>query len=368
MKFVDILYVDDNKLNRFIVEKQLRPHFSVRVLSSGAELYEVLEQTLPRVILLDWMMPEKSGLEVLKDLRSQPRFRGLIIIMLTARASKDDMVLCLSAGANDYIVKPPHYPELIARIKALLRQRRAEDQIRMRNQIQSYEALLRGLTHEFNNIFSAFRLSLQMYERKGPEYFDKRLDDLKDLMVRGTSLVDDLRRFRIDPKDEWRELDLREVLEQANHDFERNLEIEDSPVRMQPLPSERVTVHGNSSELIQVFLNLLDNARKAIAGQDGGYIEVSLEELGDVIKVGIADNGKGIDPEIIENLDNLFFSSDSAENGPTSRMLPGSGLGLPTCKRLLAAHEANMQIQSTAETGTRILIEFVKNPQMTDHL
>lgn len=358
MKFVDIVYVDDNKLNRFIVEKQLRPHFTVRVLSSGEELYQVLEQVVPRVLLLDWMMPEISGLEVLKDLRAQDKFRNLIIIMLTARASKDDMVLCLSAGANDYIVKPPHYPELIARIKSLLRQRRAEEQIRMKNQIQSYEALLRGLTHEFNNIFSAVKLSLQMYERKGPEYFDAKLEDLKDLMVRGTGLVDDLRKFKMDPTQEWKNLDIKEILLQAVHDFERNLEIEDSPVVLKTFPESPVEVFANSSELLQVFLNLLDNSRKAIAGKQDGQIEISLKATGDLVQVGISDNGCGIEKEIFENLDNLFYADGKTTENGSSQMLDTSGSGLPTCKRILAAHEASMDIQSAPQNGTQILIEF----------
>ena len=174
-------------------------------------------------------------------------------------------------------------------------------------------------------------------------------------------MINDLRRFRLDPREDWKELDLKEILDQAIHDFERNLEIEDSPLQVNALPDERVMVQGNHIELSQVFLNLFDNARKAIAGQNDGKIEVSMEEQGDVIRIGISDDGPGIEPEIIKNLDNLFYSAEDAKEGPTSRMLTGGGLGLPTCKRVLATHEANLEIQSTPDLGTRVLIEFPRN-------
>lgn len=364
MKFVDIIYVDDNKLNRFIVEKQLSVHFSVMILTSGQELFEALNQFTPRVIILDWMMPEISGFEILQKLRSQAKFKSLIILMLTARASKNDMVRSLSAGANDYLVKPPHYPELIARIKALLRQRRAEEQIRMKNQIRSYEVLLKGLTHEFNNIFSAVNLSLQMYERKGPEYFDRKLPDLKELMSRGAELVRDLRKFRNRSDDEKTMLDVRALLLESVHDFEKSMEFTDFPIDLSMISEQSLFIFGIRDQLIQVFVNLLDNARKAICAKDDGKIEISLRGSEDLIQICISDNGTGLKPEIIDNLHTLFFTEEESLGSHPSRMLGTPSSGLSTCKRILAGHNANIDIQCPPQGGTRVLIEFLDTDQL----
>ncbi|MCJ8344986.1 response regulator, partial [bacterium] len=141
MKFVDVVYVDDNKLNRFIVEKQLSQFFSIEVLTSGAELFELLDSYIPKVLILDWMMPEITGLDILKKLRTESKYNSLIIIMLTAKSSKESIVTCLESGANDYIVKPPNYDELVARINGLMKQREVTEHTRVQNQLRSFESL-----------------------------------------------------------------------------------------------------------------------------------------------------------------------------------------------------------------------------------
>lgn len=358
MKFVDIIYVDDNKLNRFIVEKQLNSHFSVMILTTGDELFKALNLFVPRVLILDWMMPEISGFEILQKLRSQERFKSLIIIMLTARASKDDMVRSLTAGANDYLVKPPHYPELIARIKSLLRQKRAEEQIRMHNQIQSYEVLLKGLTHEFNNIFSAVKLSLQMYEKRGPQYFDEKLVDLKELISRGTELVHDLRKFKTNSNEEKTSIEIRSLLLETIQEFEKTMDMTDSPIEVSEISDQSYFILGIRNQLTQVFFNLLDNARKAINLREDGKISIALNAREDLVQICISDNGSGVDPRVIENLDNLFYSEDSQGSSDPSRLLKFSSSGLSTCKRILVGHNANIDIQSSPEEGTRVLVEF----------
>ncbi len=360
MKFVDVLYVDDNKLNRFIVEKQLREHFSVEVLSSGEELYKVLESSIPKVLILDWMMPSLSGYDVLKDLRSNPRYKSLIIIMLTARASKDDMIRCLSEGANDYIVKPPHYPEMIARIKTLLRQRRAEDQMGLQNQLQSYETLLKGMTHEFNNIFSALRLALQMYEVKGPDYFNPKVDELKSFIQRGIDLIHHLRGFRNTVSLDASKIDLKESLIQAIRDFNQSRDFEKSPIKLKNL-AENCFVQGSPEQLAQVYDNILSNASHAITGKNGGKIQVELHEFEGSYRITFEDNGIGIEPEALRELGNIFYTTKGSfgdDDSGSSRV--GTGLGLPTCKRILAAHNANLEIQSVLGDGTLVSIEFVK--------
>src|SRR5580693_7291691 len=80
-----------------------------------------LRETAPDLIVLDWMLPGLSGIELCRRLRTRPQTQALPIIMLTARGEESERIRGLATGADDYIVKPFSVPELLARIRALLR-------------------------------------------------------------------------------------------------------------------------------------------------------------------------------------------------------------------------------------------------------
>ena len=90
-------------------------------LETGTDLLERVEQQRPDLILLDVMLPGTDGVELLKQLRAQPRFRDIPVIMATAKGSEHDKIHCLDLGADDYLVKPFGMMEMISRVKAVLR-------------------------------------------------------------------------------------------------------------------------------------------------------------------------------------------------------------------------------------------------------
>ena len=81
----------------------------------------LIKEQLPSLIILDWMLPGKSGVQFAKELRANERTRGLPILMLTAKSEEADKILGLDSGADDYVTKPFSPKELIARVRALLR-------------------------------------------------------------------------------------------------------------------------------------------------------------------------------------------------------------------------------------------------------
>lgn len=88
---------------------------------------KVLSSCLPDLILLDWMLPEISGINFLKEIKKKPELAKIPIIMLTAKASEEDKIVGLEAGADDYVTKPFSPKELIARIKAVNRRVQGTD-------------------------------------------------------------------------------------------------------------------------------------------------------------------------------------------------------------------------------------------------
>ena len=95
--------------------------FRTTVASDGNEALFQAEELLPELIILDWMLPERSGIEVCRELRKRENTKATPIIMLTARSEEIDKVKGLENGADDYVVKPFSPKELIARSRALLR-------------------------------------------------------------------------------------------------------------------------------------------------------------------------------------------------------------------------------------------------------
>ena len=100
--------------------------YQVEVVNRGDEAELRLQENVPDLLVLDWMVPAISGIELCRRLRMRPETERLPIIMLTARGEESDRVRGLSTGADDYLVKPFSTPEFIARVRALLRRAKPE--------------------------------------------------------------------------------------------------------------------------------------------------------------------------------------------------------------------------------------------------
>ena len=119
-----ILVVEDEPSIQELIAVNLARHgHAVIRAASAEEAYRSVAETLPDVILLDWMLPDAAGPVITRRLRTEARTREVPIIMLTARAGEDDKVAGLESGADDYITKPFSPRELEARIQAVLRRR-----------------------------------------------------------------------------------------------------------------------------------------------------------------------------------------------------------------------------------------------------
>ena len=120
------LVEDDASIRELVVYALSNSGFDARGFDTPSAFWQAMEKETPVMVLLDIMLPEEDGLQILKKLRADDRTRRTPVIMLTAKGSEYDKVIGLEAGADDYIPKPFGMMELIARVKALLR--RASDQ------------------------------------------------------------------------------------------------------------------------------------------------------------------------------------------------------------------------------------------------
>ena len=119
------LVEDDASIRELVVYALSNSGFEARGFDTPSAFWQAMAKATPAMVLLDIMLPEEDGLQILKKLRADPRTQRTPVIMLTAKGSEYDKVIGLEAGADDYIPKPFGMMELIARVKALLR--RASD-------------------------------------------------------------------------------------------------------------------------------------------------------------------------------------------------------------------------------------------------
>ena len=112
---------DDSTIRDIEVYTLEQTGFQARGFADGASLLEALQSEIPDLIVLDIMMPGMDGVEVLKTLRSEPKYQDIPVIMATAKGTEMDKISGLNTGADDYLVKPFGVMEMVARIKAVLR-------------------------------------------------------------------------------------------------------------------------------------------------------------------------------------------------------------------------------------------------------
>jgi len=124
---------DEDSLSTLLQYNLEKEGYDVAVAGDGEEALLLVDERLPDLIVLDWMLPKVSGIEVCRRIRQRPEARNVPIIMLTARGEETDRIRGLDTGADDYVVKPFSMTELAARIRAVLRRLRpglAEDRVR----------------------------------------------------------------------------------------------------------------------------------------------------------------------------------------------------------------------------------------------
>ena len=127
-----VMVIEDEEALALILKYNLEKEgYNVVWESRGNRAIAQIEANHPSVILLDWMLPEISGVEICKMIRNKPDIKNIPVIMLTAKGEEEDKVKGLSAGADDYVTKPFSIPELMARVKTNIR--RAQNQLRKRN-------------------------------------------------------------------------------------------------------------------------------------------------------------------------------------------------------------------------------------------
>jgi two-component system, cell cycle response regulator len=147
-----ILVVDDNRDNVEIIATRLRFRgYEIEEASDGAQALALVHKNPPDLILLDVMLPDIDGYEISRRIKGDEALPFVPIILVTARDSTQDKVAGLDAGADDYLTKPINFPELEARVRSMLRIKKLQDEIELKNKELERLSISDGLTGLYNH-------------------------------------------------------------------------------------------------------------------------------------------------------------------------------------------------------------------------
>ena len=199
-----ILIVEDEEPLTMLLRYNLEAEgYEVETSARGDEADTRLKESTPDLVVLDWMLPLMSGIEVCRQLRRLPETRRLPIVMLTARGEEGDKLRGLDAGADDYVTKPFSPSELIARLRAVLRRSRPERD----GETLQYQDLVMDLAshrvrrngREVHLGPTEFRLLRHLLENQGRVFSREQLLDMvwgRDVYVEPRTVDVHIRRLR----------------------------------------------------------------------------------------------------------------------------------------------------------------------------
>ncbi|MHB1421947.1 MAG: sensor histidine kinase [Gemmataceae bacterium] len=394
-----VLIAEDDAVSRHLLQTYLRQWgHEVVAAPDGAAAWTLFQEHEFPLVLSDWVMPEMDGLELIRHIRAGPSGAYVYIILLTARAQKQDVIEGLEAGANDFVTKPFDRGELRVRVRvgeriieleqALAAQNRAlreaQAALVQTEKLASLGQLAAGMAHEINNPISYVANNLAVLRRDvhaALEVHDKYRDGREHLRSVAPQLVADAERLEAD-------IDLPYIRSSLPRLFERSLEglarvrdivknlrdfarldegsfdeadlnaalkstleilvheIKKKNIALRTDFTELPPVLCHPGKINQVFLNVLLNAVQA--SQPGGAIEVRTRPDPSNLEGGVAievrDTGSGIEPEHLPHIFDPFFT--------TKPIGQGTGLGLSVSYGIIRDHGGAIEVESAVGRGT----------------
>jgi signal transduction histidine kinase len=356
-----VMIAEDDGSTASVLETLLgRVGYEVAVASDGAEALRMLDEgPTPDILLLDWMLPEASGLEICRRVRERWDPIMLPVLMVTAKTDAESISSAFSAGASDYLTKPFLGAELRARIAAHLRVKhlleeraRVDEHLMEREKLSALGLLVSGVAHDLKNPLGGISgyAQLLMEEESDPGKLDS-LRRILDEVHRCDRIVGDLLSFARRTPSQRAEVDVGRVLRDTVELRARQLQSTGLRTRLD-IGRDLPHIQGDAHQLQQVFLNILINAEHAL--REGGermLISASIappstRRPGETewIALSFFNDGPPIPAELLPRIFQPFFTTKGKEEG--------TGLGLAICQRVVREHGGEMDVESGPDGTT----------------
>ena len=333
--------------------------YRVTVAPDGETALRILEeQGAPDLLLLDWMLPGVSGLEICHGARQRWDALRLPILMVTAKTDPESIYAAFDAGASDYVGKPFRGAELRARIGAHLHTRRLweerermESHLRERDKLFTLGLLAGGVAHDLNNPLAVISAHAQVLRRRAADAeTQEQLAGILAAVDRCSRIVADLLNFARRHPAERGPVDVGAVLRGTLALRERTLSTGGLDVRVE-VEEGLPEVVGDGHQLQQVFLNLLVNAEQALA-EGGRTLRIAARREDDAapaVTVEFWNDGPPIPADVLPHIFDPLFTTKTGDEG--------TGLGLFICRRIAREHGGCVDVRSDVH-GTAFTVRL----------
>ena len=355
-----LLVVDDDEANRDVLSRRLkRQGHEVETASSGAEALELMRRTQFDVVLLDIMMPDMDGYEVLGHIKADVRLQHIPVIMISALTELQSVVRCIEAGAEDYLAKPFDPTLLKARIAASLGKKRGRDREtdlyerlqdnykRLQEMEKLRDDMRNMIVHDLRTPLTAVIVGVEMLEKDGE--LNEMQHDMMTIAAGGgrtlLAMINDL--LDVEKMEagatalQYQDLSASALVAGALAQV-ASLAVETRTTLVTDVGDDLPLFRGDQNKLSRTLVNLIANAIKFTRE---GTVTVSAGHEGENILFAVRDTGSGLPPEAFERIFEKFGQLD-----PRNKV--GTGLGLAFCKLAVEAHGGKIEVESTMGEGS----------------
>ncbi len=355
-----LLVVDDDETNRDVLSRRLkRQGHKVETASSGSEALLLMRATEFDVVLLDIMMPDMDGYDVLGQIKADEQLKHIPVIMISALTELRSVVRCIEAGAEDYLAKPFDPTLLRARIGASLGKKRGRDrETELYAQLQeNYKRLqemekLRDdmrnmIVHDLRTPLTSVIVGVEMLEKHGA--LNEMQRDMMTIAAGGgrtlLSMINDLldveKMEAGATKLQFEELAASTLVAGAVTQV-ASLAVDAQTTVVTDIAEDLPAFRGDQNKLSRTLVNLIANAIKFTRA---GTVTVTASQNDGHIVFAISDTGPGIPEEAFDRIFEKFGQLD-----PRNKV--GTGLGLAFCKLAVEAHGGRIRVESTLGVGS----------------
>lgn len=403
MKHKNILIIDDDIVSISIGMQFLNDSgYGADYANSATEALEKFTTQQYDLILLDIVMPDMSGLELAKLLKSNPKVSSTPVIFLTAKTDTDTIIQAYASGGSEYITKPFNNQEFLLRIKNQLtiaeyRDSLSKDkenlkqlldettkQLLLKERKAAYGEVIQGIVHNlrapltvakgridllaekdkiiksnggFENLSKEELIEYISISQKSHKAVDKAFEKLNNmvnsLLVKSSS----------DNNDSLEVFDLNTLLFSELEFYNANMFYKHEICKVVNLHTSPLMICASTAIISQLFGNILKNALEELFKNEAPEIYISSGKKDNYVFFTVKDNGRGIPNELKEKIFDPFFTTKPKSKKSEDDETPiGTGLGLHFCNKAVSDMGGKIEVLSTLDQGTEFVVyipEFV---------
>ncbi len=373
-----ILVTDDNPDIREYMVTCLQGKYRTVSARDGQEGYEKAQEVRPDLIITDVVMPNMTGYDLCRAVRSNEDIKFTPIIMVTSRAEVEDKIEGLQAGADDYLPKPFNADELFARVGNLLTLRQQQKELKSLNEmlqvtnVELREAselksqLLRIAAHDLKNPLNNIRefANLIREEIDTESEVGEMLGLIQSSSNKMLELISQILESEALESGQLEvnrtRVDLGQLAQYVVEENVRQARRKGQEIIFDVPKADRMTVMGSEEWLVEAMENLVSNAIKYSPMDE--KIWITVRRRADKVEFEVRDHGPGLSEEDQELLFQKFQRLSARPTGGES----STGLGLSIVKQIIEMHEGDVRVESELGAGSAFIIELDASEQIVE--